>query len=103
MTLIIIQSRDRIKVGKELSNSGKRRVKTFSNPDAQKFLSDYRLADSISSKAFFRSRPQRYPPRSPLDRSTRWHGIAIATGLVAHARATARTAEGCRMAFATSV
>jgi len=35
-------------------------------------------------------------PVRPVPRITRWQGIAIATRLVAHARATARTAGACR-------
>src|ERR1700740_2431403 len=56
---------------------------------------------SIASRVFFRSNPQRYPPRLPSSRTTRWHGIATATGLVAQARATARQALGLPIAFAT--
>jgi len=58
---------------------------------------------SIASSAFFRSIPHRYPPMLPSSRTTRWHGIATATGFVAHARATARTAVGRPMPSATSL
>src|SRR5258708_4488780 len=56
---------------------------------------------SIFSRAFFRSTPHRYPPMLPSSLTTRWHGIATATGLVAHARATARQARGWPIPFAT--
>src|SRR5205085_10884407 len=58
---------------------------------------------SISSRAFLRSIPQRYPPIVPSSRTTRWHGMATATGLVAQARATALVALGCPIPFATSL
>jgi hypothetical protein len=57
---------------------------------------------SICKRAFFRSIPQRYPLSFPSCRTTRWHGIATATGFVAHALATARQALACPIAFATS-
>src|SRR5689334_13841348 len=34
---------------------------------------------SFSRSLFFLSSPHRYPPRCPSSRTTRWHGIAIAT------------------------
>src|SRR3954469_14048962 len=45
---------------------------------------------SCASSLFLRSMPQRYPPRPPFLRTTRWQGTTSATGLVAQARATAR-------------
>lgn len=42
----------------------------------------------ISSR--LRSMPQRKPAKSPLVRTTRWHGMASAMGLAAQAPATAR-------------
>ena len=47
-----------------------------------------------SSSSRFRSIPQRYPPSPPSSRTTRWQGITTASWLLAHARATARAAEG---------
>ncbi len=49
---------------------------------------------SRASRTRFRSTPQRYPPSVPSFRITRWHGIAMARGFEAHARATARAALG---------
>src|SRR2546422_9539706 len=60
------------------------------------------VARSPSIRALFRLIPHRYPPRSPSALTTRWHGITIAAGLVAHARATARVARGRPMARAIS-
>ena len=59
-------------------------------------------AASRSSKARFRSIPQRYPDRPPSVRTTRWQGIATATGLAAQAPATARTADFMPILAATS-
>jgi len=63
----------------------------------------YRALCSIPSRFLFRSMPQRYPPMLPSSRTTRWHGIATATGFVAQARATARAAVGRPIPFATSL
>jgi ubiquinone/menaquinone biosynthesis C-methylase UbiE/DNA-binding transcriptional ArsR family regulator len=49
---------------------------------------------SIAKSFFLRSVPQRYPVSEPSLPITRWQGTAMATGLVAQARATARTAFG---------
>jgi hypothetical protein len=40
-----------------------------------------------------RSTPQRYPDKPPSVRTTRWHGMAIASGLAAQAGATGRSAR----------
>ena len=58
----------------------------------------YSTRCSCSSSFFLRSMPHRYPEISPSLRTTRWHGTAIATGLLAQARATARTALSSPMA-----
>src|SRR2546426_12236692 len=61
---------------------------------ASRHLGVYLFTRSLSSRARFRSIPQRYPPRSPSSLTTRWQGTTIATGFVAHALATARVAFG---------
>ena len=43
-----------------------------------------------------------YPPSEPSRRSTRWHGMTIGMGFVAHAVPTARTARGRPVARARS-
>ena len=58
-------------------------------------------AFSCANSCSFLDRPQRYPARLPSSRITRWHGTTMETGLVAHARATARTAFGFPSALAT--
>jgi dihydroorotase/N-acyl-D-amino-acid deacylase len=58
-------------------------------------------AASRASSACLRAGPQRYPPAAPSARTTRWQGTTSATGLVAHARATARAARGRPRARAT--
>ncbi len=57
---------------------------------------------SRSRSARFRSTPHRYPDTDPSVRTTRWHGMATATGFAAHARATARTDVGLPIRFAIS-
>ena len=57
---------------------------------------------SFSKSFLFLSNPQRYPPRLLSSRTTRWQGITSATGFVAQARPTARTAPGLPNALATS-
>ncbi len=49
---------------------------------------------SLSSNCCFRSRPQRYPPKEPSLRKTRWQGIRTAMRFRPQAEATARTALG---------
>src|SRR6188768_2106045 len=56
---------------------------------------------SLASSLFFLSTPQRYPVRPPSLPTTRWQGMTRQTGLVAQARATARTADGAPMSRAT--
>src|SRR5262245_49743301 len=58
-------------------------------------------AFSAAIRACFRLIPQAYPPRFPSLRITRWQGMAIATGLLAQALPTARTAAGWPIATAT--
>src|SRR3989442_12296556 len=58
-------------------------------------------ARSISSNAFLRWIPQRYPPISPPSRTTRAEGIATATWLVAQAPWTARIDDGGQMSLPT--
>ena len=62
------------------------------------------LSRSAPSPAvlLLRSTPQRYPVSEPSLPTTRWQGITTASGFDAHARATARTAVGCPISFATS-
>ena len=59
------------------------------------------VAFSLFSRSSFRLSPQRYPPRPPSLRTTRWQGISTATLLVAQARATARRPDSPPSLLAT--
>lgn len=63
--------------------------------DSAHRVTGYRsLEASRSSSTRLRCTPQRQPPSVPPFRTTRWQGPATASGLEAHARATARAAFG---------
>src|SRR5271165_6908963 len=72
-----------------------------------RFGSDFELRGaycfSWDRSFFLRASPQRYPASSPSLRTTRWQGTATATGLLAQALATARTAFGSPISLATSL
>lgn len=68
----------------------------------QRRYPSYMAIRSQSTIAFFRSRPQRYPPPPPSPHTTRWHGTATANLFAAMANATCRTAPGHPTAAATS-
>src|ERR1035441_7142767 len=87
--------------GGVLGKAGKR----FESPgdDRGSHTDSYDPRRSCSNSFFLRSMPQRYPASCPSMRTTRWQGTASATGLFAHAVATARTAFGSPIARATSL
>ena len=70
---------------------------------AERVLARNHAPGRSRSRSFcFRSTPQRYPPSSPVPRITRWHGMTMATRLLAQAPATARAAVGWPMMTASS-
>ena len=69
------------------------------------YLGSSYLPDAFASRSSslrLRSTPHRYPPRPPSLRTTRWHGMATAIRLDAHAWATARAALGLSIRAAMS-